>query len=67
MLAIVYYIIITIASVGAVAFHLNACYMPVIYKEVSENGGGERMVEDIYRSMMEFLLVSITIMESFRI
>lgn len=39
-------------------FHLNACFMPLIYKEIMQNGGSLQMVEKIYAVMRKACSVS---------
>lgn len=57
-MAIAYFIVLTIGAMGGVGFHLNACFMPLIYKAVTENGGSLQMVEIIYSIMRKACSVS---------
>ena len=50
-MGIAYFIVLTIGAMGGVGFHLNACFMPLIYKSVMQNGGRLEMVENIYAIM----------------
>ena len=58
MAGIAYFAIMTIGAMGGVGFHLNACFMPLIYKSVMKNGGSIHMVEDIYAVMRKACSVS---------
>lgn len=57
-MGIAYYIVLTIGAMGGVGFHLNACFMPLIYKEIMQNGGSLQMVEKIYAVMRKACSVS---------
>ena len=57
-MGIAYYIVLTIGAMGGVGFHLNACFMPLIYKEIMQNGGSMQMVEKIYAVMRKACSVS---------
>lgn len=57
-MGIAYFIVLTIGAMGGVGFHLNACFMPLIYKTVMENGGSIQMVEKIYSVMRRACSVS---------
>lgn len=57
-MGIAYYIVLTIGAMGGVGFHLNACFMPLIYKEIMQNGGSLQMVEKIYAIMRKACSVS---------
>jgi len=57
-LGIAYFIVLTIGAMGGVGFHLNACFMPLICKEVTKNGGDIQMVEGIYSVMRKACSVS---------
>ena len=48
---IAYFIVVTIGAMGGVGFHLNACFMPLIYQTVVEKGGTVELVESIYAIM----------------
>jgi hypothetical protein len=51
VLGIAYYVVLTLGAMGGVAFHLNACYMPVIYKTITQRGGSIELVEAVYAIM----------------
>ena len=55
---IVYYIVLTIGAMGGVGFHLNACFMPLLYKTITERGGSIEMVEAVYSIMRKTCKVS---------
>lgn len=57
-MGIAYFIVLTIGAMGGVGFHLNACFMPLIYKEVMKNGGSIQMVEGIYAIMRKACSIS---------
>lgn len=57
-LGIAYFIVLTIGAMGGVGFHLNACFMPLIYKVIMKNGGSLQMVEEIYATMRKACSVS---------
>jgi len=57
-MAVANFIVLTIGAMGGVGFHLNACFMPLIYKAVTENGGSLQMVEKIYSIMRKACSVS---------
>ena len=38
--------------------HLNACFMPLIYKVIMKNGGSLQIVEEIYATMRKACSVS---------
>lgn len=57
-MGIAYFVVLTIGAMGGVGFHLNACFMPLIYKVVMQNGGSLRMVEEIYAIMRKACSVS---------
>ncbi len=51
VVGIAYYIVLTIGAMGGVGFHLNACFMPLLYKTITERGGSIEMVEAVYSIM----------------
>lgn len=55
---IAYFIVLTIGAMGGVGFHLNACFMPLIYKTIIEKGGTIELVEGIYAIMRKACGVS---------
>ena len=57
-LGIAYFIVISIGAMGGVGFHLNACFMPLIYKSIIKNNGSLKMVEDVYSIMSKATGVS---------
>lgn len=57
-MGIAYFIVLTIGAMGGVGFHLNACFMPLIYKAVMKNGGSLQMTEEIYSIMRKACSVS---------
>lgn len=57
-MGIAYFIALTIGAMGGVGFHLNACFMPLIYKAVIKNGGSLKMTEEIYAVMRKACCVS---------
>jgi len=57
-LGVAYFIVLTVGAMGGVGFHLNACFMPLIYKTVMKNGGSVQMVEGIYSVMRKSCNVS---------
>lgn len=57
-MGVAYFIVLTIGAMGGVGFHLNACFMPLIYKVVMQNGGSLQMVEEIYAIMRKASSVS---------
>lgn len=56
--AIAYFIIVTIGAMGGVGFHMNACFMPLIYQTVMGKGGTVELVESIYATMRKACGVS---------
>ena len=57
-MGIAYFIVLTIGAMGGVGFHLNACFMPLIYKTIMQNGGSLQMVEKVYAIMRKACSVS---------
>lgn len=57
-MGIAYFIVLSIGAMGGVAFHLNACFMPLIYKSIMKNNGSLKMVEDVYSIMSKATGVS---------
>ncbi|MCR4713054.1 MAG: hypothetical protein K5751_01580 [Treponemataceae bacterium] len=57
-LGIAYFIVMSIGAMGGVGFHLNACFMPLIYKSIIKNNGSLKMVEDVYSIMSKATGVS---------
>ncbi len=57
-MGIAYFIVLSIGAMGGVAFHLNACFMPLIYKSIMKNNGSLKMVEDLYSIMSKATGVS---------
>ena len=57
-MGIAYFIVLTIGAMGGVGFHLNACFMPLIYKVIMQNGGSLQLVEQIYAIMRKACSVS---------
>ena len=55
---IAYFIVLTFGTMGGVGFHLNACFMPLIYKTIIEKGGSLELVEGIYSIMRKACGVS---------
>ena len=55
---IAYYIVLTIGAMGGVGFHLNACFMPLLYKTIMERGGSIELVEAVYSIMRKTCKVS---------
>ena len=55
---IAYFIVLTLGAMGGVGFHLNACFMPLIYKTVIEKGGTIELVESLYAIMRKACSVS---------
>ncbi len=57
-IGIAYFVVITIGAMGGVSFHLNACFMPLIYKTVIEKGDTIELVESIYAVMRKACCIS---------
>lgn len=57
-MGIAYFIVLTIGAMGGVGFHLNACFMPLIYKTIMQNGGSLQIVEKVYAIMRKACSVS---------
>ena len=55
---IAYYIVLTVGAMGGVGFHLNACFMPLLYKTIMQRGGTIEMVEAVYSIMRKTCKVS---------